>query len=67
MICIKTETKEICEIDDEPKQSIPRTLLLWVFKSREIKQFERTVGMNKDDREKYFRQLWIKNQITVQI
>jgi hypothetical protein len=59
MICIKTEIpKEICEIDDELKAIYHShdTVCIWVFKSREDRNnfMNETVGMNKEDREKYF-------------
>ena len=59
MICIKTEIpEEICEIDDELKAIYHSqdTICIWVFKSREDRNnfMNDTVGMNKDDREKYF-------------
>jgi len=59
VICIKTEIpKEICEIDDELKAIYHSqdTVCIWVFKSREDRNnfMNDTVGMNKEDREKYF-------------
>ena len=59
VICIKTEIpKEICEIDDELKAIYHSqdTVCIWVFKSREDRNnfMNDTVGMNKDDRERYF-------------
>ena len=59
MICIKTEIpKEICEIDDELKAIYHShdTVCIWVFKSREDRNnfMNETVGMNKEDRGKYF-------------
>ena len=59
MICIKTEIpKEICEIDDELKAIYHShdTVCIWVFKSREDRNnfMNETVGMNREDREKYF-------------
>ena len=59
VICIKTEiAKEICEIDDELKAIYHSqdTVCIWVFKSREDRNnfMNDTVGMNKEDREKYF-------------
>ena len=59
VICIKTEIpKEICEIDDELKAIYHShdTFCIWVFKSREDRNrfMDETVGMKKDDREKYF-------------
>ena len=60
MICIKTEIpKEICEIDDELKAIYHshNTVCIWVFKSREDRNnfMNQTVGMKKDEREKYFK------------
>ena len=59
VICIKAEIpKEICEIDDELKAIYHSqdTVCIWVFKSREDRNnfMNDTVGMNKEDREKYF-------------
>ena len=59
MICIKTEIpKEICAIDDELKAIYHSqdTVCIWVFKSREdrINFMNDTIGMNKEDREKFF-------------
>ena len=59
MICIKTEIpKEICEIDDELKAIYHSydTVCIWVFKSREVRNnfMNNTVGMKKDEREKYY-------------
>ena len=59
MICIKTAIpKEISEIDDELKAIYHSqdTVCIWVFKSRVDRNnfMNETVGMNKEDREKYF-------------
>jgi len=59
VICIKTEIpKEVCEIDDELKAIYHSqdTVCIWVFQSREDRNsfMNETVGMQKDDREKYF-------------
>jgi hypothetical protein len=59
VICIKTEIpKEVCEIDDELKAIYHShdTVCMWVFKSREDRNsfMNETVGMKKNDREKYF-------------
>ena len=59
MICIKAEIpKELNDIDDELKAIYHSqdTVCIWVFKSREDRNnfMNDTVGMNKDDREKYF-------------
>jgi hypothetical protein len=59
VICIKTEIpKVLCEIDDELKAIYHSqdTVCIWVFKSREDRNnfMNDTVGMNKDEREKYF-------------
>ena len=59
VICIKTEIpKEICQIDDELKAIYHSqdTVCIWVFKSREDRNnfMNDTVGMTKEEREKYF-------------
>ena len=59
VICIKTEIpKEICEIDDELKAIYHSqdTVCIWVFKSREDRNnfMNDTVGMKKEEREKYY-------------
>ncbi len=59
VICIKTEIpKEVCEIDDELKAIYHSqdTVCIWVFKSREDRNnfMNDTVGMKKEEREKYF-------------
>ena len=59
MICVKTEIpKEICEIDDELK-AIYRskdTICICVFKNRDERNrfMDETIGLIKDEREKYF-------------
>ena len=49
--------KEICEIDDELKAIYHSqdTVCIWFFRSREDRNnfMNDTVGMNKEDREKY--------------
>tara|TARA_Y100001970_G_scaffold121071_1_gene150194 strand:- start:81769 stop:81966 length:198 start_codon:yes stop_codon:yes gene_type:complete len=59
MICIKTKIPEhICEIDDELKAIYHSNdcFCIWVFESRKKRNkfMEETVGMNKQDRQKYF-------------
>ena len=59
MICIKTEIpKEICDIDDELKAIYHSrdTVCIWVFKNRvdQNKFMNDTVGMMKEEREKYY-------------
>ena len=59
MICIKTEIpKEICDIDDELKAIYHSrdTVCIWVFKNRvdRNKFMNDTVGMMKEEREKYY-------------
>ena len=59
MICIKTEIpKEVCEIDDELKEIYHShdTVCIWICKSREDRNhfIDDTVGMKKEEREKYF-------------
>ena len=59
MICIKTEIpKEICDIDDELKAIYQSrdTVCIWVFKNRvdRNKFMNDTVGMMKEEREKYY-------------
>lgn len=59
MICIKTAIpKEISEIDDELKAIYHSqdTVCIWVFQSRVDRNnfMNETVGMNKEDQEKYF-------------
>ena len=59
MICIKTAIpKEISEIDDELKAIYHSqdTVCICVFQSRVDRNnfMNETVGMNKEDREKYF-------------
>ena len=59
MICIKTAIpKEISEIDDELKAIYHSqdTVCIWVFQSRADRNnfMNETVGMNKEDQEKYF-------------
>ena len=59
VICIKTDIpEEICKIDDELKEIYHSkdTVCIWVFRTREdINKFmDETVGMKKDDRQKYF-------------
>ena len=59
MICIKTEIpKEICDIDDELKAIYHsrETVCIWVFKNRvdRNKFMNDTVGMMKEEREKYY-------------
>ena len=59
MICIKTDIpEEICKIDDELKAIYHSkdTVCIWVFKTREDRNkfMDETVGMKKDDRQKYF-------------
>ena len=59
MICIKTEIpKEICDIDDELKAIYYSrdTVCIWVFKNRvdRNKFMNDTVGMMKEEREKYY-------------
>ena len=59
MICIKTDIpEEICKIDDELKAIYhsKNTVCIWVFRTREDRNkfMDETVGMKKDDRQKYF-------------
>ena len=59
MICIKTSIpKGICAIDDELKAIYHShdTVCIWVFKSRDDRNrfMDQTVGMNKEEREKFF-------------
>ena len=59
MICIKADIpQEICDIDDELKAIYHSkdTVCIWVFKTRGDRNrfMDETVGMLKDDREKYF-------------
>ena len=59
MICIKTKIPEdIYEIDDELKAIYHShdTVCIWVFKFREDRNnfMNNTVGMNKEEREKYY-------------
>ena len=59
VICIKTEIpEEFWKIDDELKviYNIKDTLCIWVLKTREDsnKFIDDTVGMKKDDRQKFF-------------
>ena len=59
MICIKTEIpKEIFDIDDELKAIYHSrdTVCIWVFKNREDRNkfMNDTVGMMKEEREKYY-------------
>ena len=59
MYCIKTDIpQEICKIDDELKaiyHSID-TVCIWVLKTREDRNkfMNKTAGMLKSDREKYY-------------
>ena len=59
MICIKAEIpQEACNIDDELKAIYHSqdTVCIWVFRTREDRNrfMDETVGMLKDEREKYF-------------
>ena len=59
MTCIKTEIpKEICDINDELKAIYHSrdTVCIWVFKNREDRNkfMNDTVGMMKEEREKYY-------------
>ena len=59
MICIKTQIpKEICDIDDELKAIYHSkdTICIWVFNDRVDRNrfMDETIGMMKDQREKYF-------------
>ena len=59
MICIKTQIpKEICDIDDELKAIYHSkdTVCIWVFNNRIDRNrfMDETIGMMKDQREKYF-------------
>ena len=59
MICIKTEIpKEVCDIDDELKAIYHSrdTVCIWVIKNREDRNkfINDTVGMIKEEREKYY-------------
>ena len=59
MICIKTDIpEEICKIDDELKAIYHSkdTVCIWIFRTREDRNkfMDETVGMKKDDRQKYF-------------
>ena len=59
MICIKTEIpKEVCDIDDELKAIYHSrdTVCIWVIKNREDRNkfMNDTVGMMKEEREKYY-------------
>ena len=59
MICIKTEIpKEICEIDDELKAIYHSkdSFCIWVFTTKKDRDsfIEKTEGMSKNEREKYF-------------
>ncbi|MEC9106572.1 MAG: hypothetical protein VX960_05645 [Candidatus Neomarinimicrobiota bacterium] len=59
MICIKTQIpKEICDIDDELKAIYHSkdTICIWVFNNRVDRNrfMDETIGMMKDQREKYF-------------
>ena len=63
MICIKTEIpKEICEIDDELKAIYHSkdTICIWVFKNRDDRNrfIDETIGMMKNEREKYFKSFY---------
>jgi len=59
MICIKVEIpEEICSIDDELKAIYhsKNSVCIWVFKSRDHRNkfLDETIGMLKEQREKYF-------------
>ena len=59
MICIKTQIpKEICDIDDELKAIYHSkdTVCIWVFNNLVDRNrfMDETIGMMKDQREKYF-------------
>ena len=61
MICIKAEIpKELNDIDDELKAIYHSkdTVCFYIFKTRELRnQFiEKTKGMNKDNREKIYKE-----------
>ena len=59
MICIKAEIpQEICEIDDELKAIYHSkdSICIWIFKTKKDRNsfIEKTEGMLKNEREKYF-------------
>lgn len=59
MICIKTDIpEEICDIDDELKAIYHSSdsICIWIFKTKEDRNkfMGETIGMLKDEREKYF-------------
>ncbi len=59
MICVKAEIpKEVCDIDDELKAIYHSkdTFCIWVFKTWEQRNkfMDETIGMMKDDRQRYF-------------
>ncbi|MBT3993854.1 MAG: hypothetical protein P8M55_00245 [Gammaproteobacteria bacterium] len=59
MICINVEIpEEICNIDDELKAIYhsKNSVCIWVFKSRDHRNkfLDETIGMDKEQREKYF-------------
>ena len=57
MICIKAKIpQEICEIDDELKAIYHSKDSIWNFKTKKDRNrfIEKTEGMLKNEREKYF-------------
>ncbi|MBD1156800.1 hypothetical protein IDH10_01370 [Pelagibacterales bacterium SAG-MED20] len=61
MICIKAEIpEELSDIDDELKAIYhsKNTVCFYIFKTRELRNafIERTKGMNKESREKIYKE-----------
>ena len=65
MLCIKADIPQsVCDIDDELKAIYHSrdTICIWAFETREDRNkfMEKTVGMSKDERSKYFENFYQK-------